>query len=597
MDPIKVDFTGGGKESPDKNSTVVIPPERRGLKIGINIVATIVFGFILYYFMLPVFNFKSIMMYGFFAAILAFYCVINYITSGALRTPDYSPYARKSSMIPKIAIGVVGLVVIVGFIVSSVFFRAHSYADIIDVNNASFEQEVEKVDFKTVPTIDEETTGAIATKALTKLADLGYVSQFTIQPNYFQVNYQDTPVRVVPLQYSNIIKWFTNTKNGLPGYVLVDTITQKAEFMDVEGNMKYSTADHFSHYVTRHVRFQYPTYLLDDPAFEIDDAGHPYWIFAKLDMTIGLFGGRDVTGAILCDAVTGECQEYTMDELRTKSELQWIDRVYNADLLVEQYNYYGKYQGGFWNSILGQKNTYKTTDGYSYLAMNDDVYMYTGVTSLTSDDSITGFVLINQRTKEAKNYKVSGTTETGAQDSAQEVVQDYEYTASFPLLLNIDDIPTYFMPIKGESSYVKGYAMVPVGQVSVVAYASTIKECINKYADLVEQNNIKKNVNIDAETIQSAENAGEDGENKPEEKPPVVVAGKITDIRTAVIGGESVYYIKLAADDADFANTYFSLKASAFQNIVIANRGDSVSVTIKEKTDSAIIPATAFEMK
>ncbi len=593
MDPIKVDFTGGGDRSPDKKEQVVIPPERRGLKIVINIVATVVFGIILYYFMLPVFNLKSIMMYGFFAAVLAFYCVANYVTSGALRTPDYSPYARKSSMIPKIAIGVVGLVVVIGFIVSSVFFRAHSYAKIIDVENASFEQEIEKVDFKTVPTIDEETTGAIATKALSKLDELGYVSQFTIQPNYFQINYQDTPVRVVPIQYSNIIKWFTNTKNGLPGYVIVDTVTQKARFMDVDGNIKYSTADHFAHFVTRHVRFQYPTYLLDDPAFEIDETGHPFWIFAKLDMTIGLFGGRDVTGAVICDAVTGECTEYSIEEIKSNADLQWIDRVYNADLLVEQYNYFGKYQGGFWNSILGQKNTRSTTDGYSYLAMNDDVYMYTGVTSLTSDESITGFVLVNQRTKEAKYYNVSGATETGAQGSAQELVQDLGYTASFPLLLNIDDLPTYFMPVKGDTLLVKGYAMVNVGQYSVAAYGSTISECINKYADQVEKNNIKTNVVIDEEAIADAENAG--AEDEAEDK-AITVTGTISEIRSAVISGESVYYIRLNADDEKFADTYFSVKASASESIVIANKGDKVSVTVK--TDSGkIIPATAFEVK
>ncbi|MCQ2485144.1 MAG: CvpA family protein [Clostridia bacterium] len=590
MDPIKVDFTGGGDKSPDRKDQVVIPPERRGLKIALNIIATVVFGVILYYFMLPVFNVKSIMMYAFIGLILAFYCVANYVTSGALRTPDYSPYARKSSMIPKIAIGVVGLVVVVGFIVSSVFFRAHSYAKIIDVNSASFEQEIEKVDFKTVPTIDEETTGVIATKALSKLDELGYVSQFTIQPNYFQINFQDTPVRVVPIQYSNIIKWFTNAKNGLPGYVLVDTITQKAKFVDVDGNMKYSTADHFAHYVTRHVRFQYPTYLLDDPAFEVDETGHPYWIFAKLDMTIGLFGGRDVTGAIICDAVTGECAEYTIDEIRTKAELQWIDRVYNADLLVEQYNYYGRYQSGFWNSILGQKGTYSSTDGYSYLAMNNDVYMYTGVTSLTSDESITGFVLVNQRTKEAKYYNVSGTTETGAQGSAQELVQDLGYIASFPLLLNIDDVPTYFMPIKGDSKLVKGYAMVNVGQYSIAAYGSTISECIGKYADLLEKNNIKSNINVDTDAIKDAENAG-DGET---EDSAVTVTGAITEIRTAVIGGESVYYIKL--DNEQFKNVYFSVKASSFENVVIANKGDNATVTIK--TDAGkIIPASAFEVK
>jgi len=588
MDPIKVDFTGNSSDrGPDKKEGVMIPPERRGLKIAINIVATILFGGILYYFMLPVFNFKSIMMYGFFGAILAFYCVANYVTSGALRTPDYAPYARKSSMVPKIIIGVLAAVVIIGYIISSVFFRAGSYSKIIDVKQGDFSQEVTEADFSQVPRIDEDTTAYMANRALSDLSKYGLVSQFTVQPSYYQINYKDSPVRVASLQYSNIIKWFTNVKNGLPAYVIVDTTTQKSQLVKVDGGIKYSTADHFSHYVTRHVRFLYPTYILDEPAFEIDEEGNPYWIFAKLDMTIGLFGGRDVTGAVICDAVTGECKEYSIDEIRTSDELQWIDRVYTSNLLVEQYNFYGKYQRGFWNSILGQKDTYSTTEGYSYLAMNDDVYLYTGVTSLTNDESLTGFILINQRTKDAKYYVVSGAKETSAQNSAEDLVQQYEYLASFPLLLNIDGEPTYFMSLKGDSNLVKGYAMVNVGDVNIDATATTLTGCIENYVAALAQNNIK--VDVDTDDIQEATDDGENGEAVVSKD--IEVTGAITDIRTAVINGESVYYIKL-----DSSDSYYSVKASDAENVIIANKGDDVTIKVKNEKGN-IIPATAFEGK
>ena len=587
MDPIKVDFTGGGSNNgPDRKTGVVIPPERRGLKIVINIIATIIFGGILYYFMLPIFNPKSIMMYAFFGLILVFYIAANYVTSGALRTPDYAPYASKSSIVPKIIIGVIALVVLIGYIVSSVFFRAGSYAKIIDVKTGDFSTEVAEADFDTVPRIDEDTTAYMANKAFSDLSKYGYVSQFDVQPNYYQINYKGNPVRVSSLKYSNIIKWFTNVKNGLPAYIIVDTKTQDSTLVRVEEGIKFSTADHFSHYVTRHVRFRYPTYILDEPTFEIDENGHPYWIFAKLDMTIGLFGGRDVTGAIVCDGVTGECKEYSIDEVRNNAELQWIDRVYTADLLVEQYNYYGRYQGGFWNSILGQKNTYTTTTGYSYLAMNDDVYMYTGVTSLTAnDESLTGFVLINQRTKDAKYYIVSGATETSAQDSAKSLVQNYKYNPSFPLLLNIDGEPTYFMSLKGDSNLVKGYAMVNVGNINIDATGTTLTSCIENYVNELAKNNI--NVNVDTENItdEDPENPGQNTETA------ITATGTITDIRTAVIGGESVYYIKL-----DSSDSYYSVKASDAENVILVNKGDSVTVTIKTNTGN-IIPASKIEVK
>lgn len=583
MDPIKVDFTGKDNKGPDKKTSVVIPPEKKGLKIGINVLLTAIFGAILYYFMLPVFNFKSILMYAFIGALCVFYCVINYVTSGALRTPDYAPYAKKSTLVPKIIIGILAAVVAVGFVVSSVVFRASSYAKIIDVQTGDFASEVSEADFANVPVIDEATTAVLAERAVSDLDKLGYVSQFTVQPNYFQINYKDTPVRVAPLQYSNIIKWFTNAKNGLPAYVIIDATNQSTQLVEVDGGMKYSTADHFNDNVVRHVRFQYPTYLLDTPTFEIDESGHPYWIFAKYDMTIGMFGGKDVTGAVICDSVTGECSEYTIDEIRNSEELQWIDRVYSAELLNEQYNFFGRYQGGFWNSILGQKNTYSTTEDFSYLAMNDDVYMYTGVTSLTNDESITGFILINQRTKEAKYYVMSGAKEASAQRSAEGLVQQYEYNASFPLLLNIDGEPTYFMSLKDASSLVKGYAMINVGQYTIGATGSTLTECIENYVRELAKNNI--NVTVDTEDIVDNPSQGDSTTEK------ITATGKIVEIRTAVIDGNSVYYIKL-----DTADCFYSVKAADAENVVLVNKGDEITVTITTN-EGSIIPVSALEVK
>ncbi len=517
-------------------------------------------------------------MYLFFGAIAVVYCAINYVTSGALKTPDYVPYAKKSSLVPKIFIGVLAAIVLVGFLVSSVFFRASSYSKIIDVKTGDFAKEVDEADFATVPVIDESTTSVMAERALSDLSKLGYVSQFTVQPKYYQINYHDTPVRVSSLQYSNIIKWLTNAKNGLPAYVIVDARTQKSTLVEVKDGMKYSTADHFAHYVTRHVRFKYPTYLLDEPTFEIDESGHPYWIFAKLDKTIGLFGGTDVTGAIIVDSVTGECTEYSIDEIRNNNDLEWIDRIYSANLLVEQFDFYGRYQRGFWNSVLGQKDTYSTTEGYSYLAMNDDVYMYTGVTSLTNDESLTGFVLINQRTKEAKYYSTSGAKETSAQSSAEGLVQQYEYEASFPLLLNIDGEPTYFMSLKDSSKLVKGYAMINVGQYSIGATGNTLTSCIENYVAELAKNNIK--VSVDTDNIKDDTNS---------EQKDITVTGKVTDIRTAVIGGESVYYIKL-----DSSASYYSVKAADFENIVLVNDGDTVTLTVT--TDKGtIIPVSGLK--
>lgn len=581
MDPIKVDFSSDNSKS--GGSKVVIPPEKKMLRMIISIVVTLIAAAIGYYFYLPALNFKCIDMYIYLAAAIIVYCVVNYLMSGALRTPDYAPYARKSIRIPIIILVVGAIIVAGGFAISSVFFRAKSYHEIIDIQEGNFEASVENSfenGFGTVPRIDSDTTAVLAERALGELSSKGYVSQFTVEPSYNQINYKNQPYRLATLKYSNIIKWFTNSDERIPAFIKIDTLSQEAKLCMVEGGLQYSTADHFSHNVKRQLRFKYPTYIFDTPQFEIDDKEHPYWIAARLDKTIGLFGGTDVIGVVICDAVSGECTEYSMEQIKNDKKLSWIDRVYSAELLVDQYNYYGRYENGFWNSILGQKGTTCTTEGYSYLALGDDVYLYTGVTALTSDESLTGFTLINMRTKEAKYYKISGAKESSAQTSAEGLVQQYGYTASFPLLLNVNGISTYFMPMKDSSNLVKMYAMVNVGQSSVGGYGTTFTECYNNYHDVLVKNKIiDKNAKWE-DTENNIVDTDTDTEKDKKETVIEEVNGKITDIRTAVIGGDTVYYIKL-----DSSENFYKIKAASFEQIVTYDKGSTVTISFEKAVE------------
>ena len=349
-------------------------------------------------------------------------------------------------------------------------------------------------------------------------------------------------------------------------------VTQKAELVTLpEGEyIRYSPNEHFSKYLMRHVRFSYPTYIFDIPRFEIDESGRPFWLCTVLDKTIGLFGGTDVKGVVIVDAITGEMTEYTVDEVKTSKELQWIDGIYSDDLLVEQFDYYGKYQNGFFNSIFGQSGVKLTTEGTNYIAKDDDVYTYTGVTSASNDQAIIGFVLMNMRTKEANFYSISGAKETSAMSSAQGDVQDYAYKATFPILINVSGQPTYFMSLKDNDNLVRRYAMVNVQNYQVAVTGSTIAECMKIYAEKLEQNNISIKVDIDKlEDITN--NTPDSGESVPEK---LTVSGKVTDIRTAVIDGNSVYFIEL-----DSSGVYYSLKASQQETVVIMNIGDEVTIS------------------
>ena len=126
---------------------------------------------------------------------------------------------------PVIVVGALAVVFVVGLLVSSVIFRANSYKDIIQVQEGDFAKEVDTIDFASVPRIDRDASLNIANRSLGALSDL--VSQFKVNmvPNVgkdAQINYKNTPVRVVPLEYANLIKWFTNRSNGLPGYIVVE---------------------------------------------------------------------------------------------------------------------------------------------------------------------------------------------------------------------------------------------------------------------------------------------------------------------------------------------------------------------------------------
>ncbi len=590
MEPIKVDFTGGGDSTKGTGKSAYLIPEKSGLKIIISLIGTVIGAFVTYYFMLPPLNFKSTDTYMYFGIVAAIFVGLLFILSGAFIKPEYTEYVKKRSIVPIAIIALLVLVVGIGMLPSIVVFRAKTYSEIIDVNEETdFVKDIEEADFSAVPVLDDLAASVLANRKLGDLASIGAISQFEVSPQMTQINYKNEPVKVTTLAYGNIIKWFKNTKEGLPGYVVVNMVTQKAELKLLpEGEyIKYSIHEHFGKYLMRHVRFAYPTYIFDMPHFEIDEDGKPYWLCPVLDKTIGLFGGTDVKGVVIVDAVTGEMTEYTAEEVKNSKELQWIDGIYSASLLVEQFDYYGQYQNGFINSFLGQEGVRMATEGSNFLAQNDDVYLYTGVTSVGNDQAIIGFVLINMRTKEANFYAVSGAKEKSAQSSAQGDVQDYAYAATFPILLNISGEPTYFMSLKDKDNLVKRYAMVNVENYQVVVTGVTIAECMDAYAKKLKQNNI--NIDVDIDKIENETNNNEANGNDTPEAELVKVKGAITDIRTAVMNGESVYFLEL-----DDNGVYYSIKASDEEMVVIMSKGDSVTIT-HEESDSKIIEIVSIK--
>ncbi len=418
------------------------------------------------------------------------------------------------------------LIFAAGNLLSSPIINADKYQKLMDVKESDFTEDIQQTNYNTIPLLDKDSAELLGNRKMGSMVDM--VSQFEVGSDYTQINYNDTPVRVTPLVYANEIKWLTNQKAGIPAYIRIDMATQNTECVKLDKTIKYSKAEYFNRNIYRHLRFHYPTYIFDDQIFfEIDDEGTPYWVCPVKKFNIGLFGGQTVGNVVLCNAVTGECTDYPVDQVPN-----WIDKVYSAELLTQLYNYYGIYKHGFFNSILGQKDCLKATNGYNYIALDDDVWVYTGVTSVSGDQSNVGFVLMNQRTMETKYYKIEGAIEDSAMSSAEGQVQNLGYRATFPLLLNISDQPTYFMALKDGAGLVKKYAMVNVQKYQWVAIGDTVKECEKAYMTLLATNGISK-INENQDIFET-------------------ISGNITAIAPVVIEGNTHYYVALENSDQLF---------------------------------------------
>lgn len=461
---------------------------------------------------------------------------------------------------------VIALVGVLGGVASLTLFpgNAEKYSSILQTTDGDFAQDIQEADYSTIPFIDRDSAVLLGNRTMGTMAD--YVSQFEISDLYSQINYKDAPVRVSPLNYADIFKWWSNRETGIPAYVVVNMSTQDTQIVRLDDPIYYSDSDPFFNNVDRHVQLTHPFYIFGEKSFEIDDNGKPYWIYPVIDYTVGLFGGETVSRVVLCDASSGECQDLAIDEVP-----QWVDRAYPSELLIQQYNWSGSLSGGWINSWLGQSGVKQTTPGsdgqlgYNYIAKDDDVWVYSGVTSATADNSIIGFVLINQRTAESKFYAVAGATEESAMSSAEGQVQNLKYEATFPLLINVDGQPTYFMALKDNAGLVKKYAMIDIQRYQNVAVGDTLEETEKSYKKLLRANGVSVDDGNGAKISDGS------------------ATGTISLISPVVIDGNSHYYVMLNGDD-----TLYDCPVASVVDIVRYKEGDTVTLNFASGGSSLV---------
>ncbi len=517
----------------------------------ISLLITLVVGGLYYYMFYPAINIHNFEFWFFILVLVIVFYVCYSIFNVGLTLEEL--LNRKKIISNKFNyikyLGFVPIIILIIIVVNLIFspvFQSKAYYKRISVNdNADFNTEIKEADFNKMPLLDRDSSEKLGDRVMGQMSDL--VSQFDVSNDYTQINYNDEIVRVTPLEYNGVIKWFTNRKNGVKGYIIVNSTNGKAKLVKLDKGMKYVESGLFNENLYRKLQLSYPTYNFDSVNFEIDNEGQPYYI-ASVVKYVGVGLRREVTGVVILNPVNGKSKYY-----KVKDVPEWVDHVYEADLVLEQVNDWGKYKNGFINSLISQKGVVKTTRGYNYLAMDDDIYLYTGITSVISDESNIGFILTNMRTKETKFYSVSGAEEYSAMESAKGQVQQMNYTSTFPLLINLNGRPTYLISLKDNANLVKMYAFVDVvdyQKVVVTDSSEGIKKAAENYLN-----------EIGEEVI---------GENEKEVT--------INNLKEVIIEGNTYYYF----NDNDGQKYKVSIKVNK-NKLPFINNGDVIKINYSKE--------------
>lgn len=540
--------------------------KKRILKIFISAILTLVFAGVFFYVTLPAINLQSDTFWMYL-----FYCVAFYIASYVIMTVfseakqnknikfDFNLKKSPAIIISAIALSIPLAILGIGTLFSSTFFHANAYSSIIEVPEADFAEDMPETEVvNNIALMDTNTAIIMGERTLGDLIDV--VSQYKISVNYKQINYKGTPQKISTLEYVDFFKWLTNRKNGIPGYVMVDPVNAvtKANYIEFSKPIKYSESGFFGDDLMRKLRFSYPTKIFGNCSFEIDEEGNPFYIVACMKPKVAMFGAYDVNEVIIFDTVSGESELKALKDVPS-----WVDNVFTGTLASQKYDWYGTLKNGYWNSVIGNRDCKVTTDDYGYIVIGDDVWFYTGVTSVTSDESNIGFIISNARTGEYKFYRISGAEEYSAMDSAQGEIQEKGYVASFPSLINVSGEATYIMVLKDSSGLVKLYALVNVKNHAIVETGSTQLEAKQKYLERLRSEGIIDRI---PENTQDSD--------------VVEVNIEISDIKVYTIGGESVFYITSADGQI------YKQRLCDDEGLVLLKSGNKLKIKYKANNNS-----------
>ena len=156
------------------------------------------------------------------------------------------------------------------------------------------------------------------------------------------------------------------------------------------------------------------------------------------------------------------------------------------------------------------------------------------------------------------------------------------------------------MSLYGDSNTVKGYAFVSLEDKTVVGTglldvaksdAKALNSAVESYIDALEAKGVANSVDKNDVIVDENQISSSDTADKPETE-SVKISGEVTDIKSSVNDGNTVYYFQINGK-------YYYVKVTSSMEALLVKKGDTIEFTINKADEKLenFIPAQNLEIK
>ena len=394
---------------------------------------------------------------------------------------SYNPVKDSFSVSWKLALGVGVLDCLVLFfswcplIHWSTRYNQLGNGNVETIEEISFQEMIGDIDNSQLPIIDESTASVIAQNLLGDSAGLG--SSFKLgKGNKININGQITWCFL--LEHSGHFEW--KERPSSPGFITVNASDVKDAHLHLGYNILYSKTSSYSYNLLRYLRAHgFLSVGLTEMTFEVTDDLEPMQVITTYKNLTGWLT-REATGVVVLDPQTGEYTQYSMNDIP-----EWVDIVQPEKFIEDQIELWGRYVHGVHIPFVhsGHTDEFKKTDQMMTVHRLGEAYYFTGLTNISGDKSLKGFLITSTKNKKAYLCNMGGINEDAAMEEAEKRWSNYDYEALEPLPTVVDGEPTFAVPVSSEKSKtISGYAMINIKNQDIGAIGATVLDAANAYS-------------------------------------------------------------------------------------------------------------------